>query len=372
MDLDKLADSIKDIKLNSKIKTSEISLNHNKDNGLVLLLIGDPHFKLNNVDKTNTLLQDVLKYVDDWGVHVVICLGDILDRHENAHVHVHQRATKFLISLANKVPTILLIGNHDRPNNSVFLTDEHFFTGLQHYPNLDIVDLGLLKIVNLAEHKYNLLCMPYVPPGTFRKALTHVGMDDLSNVDAVFAHQEIQGCVMGSISSSVGDVWTATDPAMYSGHIHERQALPKKGQANVHLIGTPFQHNRAESPEKGIARLILAPERGSHKLEYFPLHIDPMMIKELTPAEVYTYVAPEGVDLHIVVKGKAEELKMIEKIPQMKILKKLAKVSTKEIKEDATMIKDARTYVRTNYWTQVASRLNERQQQLLLGLLVKQ
>lgn len=350
----------------SKLKVNELIIKK-ESNELAMLLIGDPHFKVSNVAKTDTLLTDVSAYVTKLKIDIVICLGDILDRHETSNVHVHCRAVKFLRTLAAQVPTILLIGNHDRPNNSVFLTEEHFFTGLTD-PQLDIVDTGLLKKVKVNNLTYSFLCMPYVPPGKFRAALEHVGFSDLSEVRAVFAHQEVQGCIMGAISSSEGDVWTAADPPMFTGHIHERQNLPRKGQANVHFIGTPFQHNRAESPEKGVAKLIFAPT--NYQLEFLPLNIRPMTIVQLTPDEVYGYVLPSGADLEIVVRGKAEELRLVEKSPQFKILRKLAHVSVKEIKEQEPCT--PKSYTRTSYWDSVAARLNERQQQMLFNLLVKQ
>ena len=56
------------------------------------------------------------------------------------HTQALCRANSFLIDLSKLRKTYVLIGNHDRINNNVFLTDEHPFTGLKGETNIVIVD----------------------------------------------------------------------------------------------------------------------------------------------------------------------------------------------------------------------------------------
>ena len=104
-----------------------------------ILLIGDPHFKTSNAIETNQLHQSTLKYLkSNPSIDFVVVLGDILHCHEKIHTQPFCRAVKFLSDLADERETFALIGNHDRINNNVFLTEEHPFVGLKEYPNLPL------------------------------------------------------------------------------------------------------------------------------------------------------------------------------------------------------------------------------------------
>ena len=76
-------------------------------------------------------------------------VGKILDRFESIHVSPLVRAVKFLIQLSNLSKVIVLIGNHDRQNNSDFLSDFHPFTALEENPNIIIAS----KVIDLQDRK---------------------------------------------------------------------------------------------------------------------------------------------------------------------------------------------------------------------------
>jgi len=48
-----------------------------------ILLIGDPHFKTNNVYEIDQFIQNIYKLVETKKYNKIILLGDILDTHEN-------------------------------------------------------------------------------------------------------------------------------------------------------------------------------------------------------------------------------------------------------------------------------------------------
>ena len=148
----------------------------------------------------------------------------------------------FIKELAKIKYTFVLVGNHDRINNKVFLTEEHSLIGLKNQKNINIVD----KVFKFK----HFLFVPYVEPGRFQEALDTLSFD-MSEVKAIFAHQEFYGAQMKSIKSEIGDKWLESQAPIFSGHIHSYQQV----QANIFYIGTPYQLNFGESEDKALALL---------------------------------------------------------------------------------------------------------------------
>jgi len=205
-----------------------------------ILAIGDPHFKVNNREDMAIFTQECYRVIKERQPDITVLMGDILDRHENIHVLPLMDANKFLIQLAKLTKTFALIGNHDRINNSTFLTDEHPFTALKYIPNLIIVD----NVVKDSEW----LFVPYVPPGRFHEALGNV-RETLAGVTAVFAHQEFKGCKYKNIVSTTGDVWPENFPLVVSGHIHQYG----QPQENIIYVGTPLQHSFGDEDDCSVS-----------------------------------------------------------------------------------------------------------------------
>ena len=72
--------------------------------------------------------------------------------------------------IQNKSPLYILIGNHDLPNPDSFLIHEHPFTALHNWANTFVSDIGIDKKIN----GKRFLFMPYVLPGRFYEALSHL------------------------------------------------------------------------------------------------------------------------------------------------------------------------------------------------------
>lgn len=212
-----------------------------------ILLIGDPHFKTSNAIETNQFHKSTLEYLEkNNNIDFVVVLGDILHCHEKIHTQPFCRAVNFLTDLSKHKKTYVLIGNHDRINNNVFLTEEHPFVGLKRHKNLVIVD----KVV--VEENY--IFVPYVANGRFKEALeTCLTEEEYSKFKGIFAHQEFKGCKQGAIISEHGDVWEENLPPVFSGHIHDHQTV----QSNIFYPGIPFQHGFGDSDDKGIYLLKL-------------------------------------------------------------------------------------------------------------------
>ena len=105
-----------------------------------VLVIGDPHFKCDNVHDTNLLHIRSIETIKTTKPDFVVILGDILHTHDKAEVTTLIRAQKWLIEVSKLSKTYLLIGNHGRPNNKVSVGEVHFFYAMKNYPNLIIVD----------------------------------------------------------------------------------------------------------------------------------------------------------------------------------------------------------------------------------------
>lgn len=215
-----------------------------------VLAIGDPHFKMNNLAMMDLFVTKILKIIKVTDPDIIVVLGDTLDRHELIDMEAHSKASKFLMSLADITQTYVLIGNHDRRNNSDFQSDVHPFTGLENYENLTIVSKAMKKYIvpkrRCGENAQgaNFLFVPYVPNGRFADALKTIDLTEFDggyvteHIDAIFAHQEFKGCKMGGIISTTGDIWELKNPLVISGHIHEQQKFE-----NIIYTGSPLHHN---------------------------------------------------------------------------------------------------------------------------------
>lgn len=209
------------------------------------LVIGDIHFKVSNVIETDQLLKSIKKIIKNRGdeFEFVVLLGDILDTFNRTEISVLHRASNFILSISEKKKVYVIIGNHDRENNDVFLNDKHFFTGLKGKENIVIVD----EVVVEDEYVF----VPYVYPGRFQEALdTYFKSNDekLEDKKVIFCHQEFYGCKMGFVTSEKGDKWSEDNIPVISGHIHEFH-IP---QSNIIYVPTPYQMSYTDESEKFI------------------------------------------------------------------------------------------------------------------------
>jgi hypothetical protein len=221
---------------------------------LKILCIGDPHFKADNQLETDLLESQLHARIVEIQPEIVVVLGDILHTNEKLNLHIQKRAINFLRMLKTVSPYLyILIGNHDRPNNNVFLTDDHPFTSLKEWgERVRVVDTPLV-----AEHYgATLAFVPYVPPGRFEEALKIGGLEPpYSNITCIFAHQEFKGCKMSAITSTEGDEYPLHYPMCISGHIHDFDQL----QSNLIYTGTPIQHTCSDRGDKTVSLCTFGP-----------------------------------------------------------------------------------------------------------------
>ena len=303
-----------------------------------VLVIGDPHFKVSNIRETNLMTERIVDLAKERKPDLIVCLGDILDRHETIHVTPLVKATAFLHRLRLIAPLVAIIGNHDRPNNSTYLTDEHPFSGLKHWKNTTIVDQG--ADIRIKGHRF--IFVPYVPPGRFLEAIKSFVTEDnpedpdfLSNVTCVFAHQEFLGAKMGAIRSEIGDPWPLNYPYVISGHIHDYDQL----SSNILYTGTPIQHAFGDRDDKTVS-WVEWPDRAEGvqglqevnradleytqpcipTLERVDLGLPKKVIVHLSCTDIVNYQPPPNTQLKIVVMGTSAEIKAAMKLTNIKTL----------------------------------------------------
>lgn len=328
-----------------------------------ILCIGDPHFRTNNAMDTDALCKRVLEKIESIRPRFVVVLGDVLDRHETIHVSPLERATRFLKLISEKTELYVLIGNHDRPNNSTFLTVEHPFTALKYWPHTYVVDSTLDKVID--GHRF--VFVPYVYPGRFFEALTYSHVlsdrpktDFLENeekkeknreetaievigkavgfqvkeekkkeiwkddyimqqlslpqpIAALFAHQEFKGAKMGAITSEIGDVWLSHYPFMMSGHIHEYDEL----QPNLIYSGTAYYTNWGETHSKSISLLHLEDENRV-KHERIDMKLPKKQLIHIDANAISEYEPPKGDQMKIIISGTFAEIRAAMKSSKMK------------------------------------------------------
>lgn len=304
------------------------------------IVIGDPHFKINNVVQTNEMTKAIISKAKEINPDFIVVAGDVLDRHEIIHVSPLTRAILFLKELSGVAPVYLIIGNHDRKNNRDFLSDEHPFTSLKVWDkNMKVIDTTYSQTINNKLFTF----VPYVEPGRFFDALninetrkkiiikktvstvpTVSTPETLPGVrwkesEAIFAHQEIYGCKMGAVKSIVGDKWPISNPLLISGHIHEYQ----EPQVNVIYVGTPIQHGFGDQNDKTISVFKFFDNHYEH--DRIDLNLRKKKIVNLNCDEIETFDINKyfNFDIKLVIKGLSSEIKVALKHINIKTWKNM-------------------------------------------------
>lgn len=211
---------------------------------ITFIAVGDLHIQESNIHLITQLKSKLLSVVSEKKPDFVILLGDTLHTHQIVHIDAMNCAQDLITELAKFVPVYVIIGNHDLINHQQFLTNRHGFNALKKWNNVIIVD----EVVSVEMKKKRILFVPYVPPGSFLKALNTIGQDKWKEANIIFAHQEFKGCLMGAYPSENGDEWSKENPKVISGHIHDAQTLDN----GIIYVGTPLQHGFGDTTDKTI------------------------------------------------------------------------------------------------------------------------
>ena len=268
---------------------------------VLILAIGDLHFKRDSHATTDLVIHKIKEKVNECKPDIVVLLGDTLDTHEKIDMKTQNKAGRFIKELAAERPVVVLIGNHDRPDSTTYLTEDSCFYLLKGFPNIHIVDRVMsfnLETEGFAE-KMRFVFAPYVTPGTFHDALDTLEIKVMvDRPTAIFCHQEFR-------KGQNGDEWPETNPLIISGHIHTYQ-LPQK---NIIYPGTPHQTSFSDQSMKGILLCEFTPK--TTNINFLKLDIRKKMTVKISPKDVANFVPPPNCDVKVIIQGEMSELKAI-------------------------------------------------------------
>jgi len=294
----------------------------------MFLVIGDPHFQTNNSIQTNILHQDIIKIIQERKPDNVVILGDLLHRHEKIDLYPFNRVEKFLFDIHQTgVELFVIVGNHDRPHNKVYMTDEHPFGSFKIWPRTHIIDRCEL----FERNGISFITIPYVPNGMCLQAIKDCELDEkILNVDIVFSHSEFTGCKINKISGGKCDIWPDNYPLNIAGHIHDYESV----QHNLLYPGTPYQQTFSERNDKGV-HLISFNDEKNIAIEKILLSIPAKISMTIDYKEIYSIEIPPG-DVKIKIVGPTGEVKKLLATPEL--LTKFAGV--KIVYTDTAIIKE--------------------------------
>jgi DNA repair exonuclease SbcCD nuclease subunit len=271
-----------------------------------VIFIGDLHFKKTNNKETDIIIQETLKILLNFKEKILCVLaGDLLDEHEKIFVGPLNKIIKFIDDIRNICEVIILVGNHDYENNRQFFTENHWMNSLKKWDNVTIVDKAILK--------YNIVFMPYVPPGMFLQGINTI--DSWKKCKCIFAHQEFRGCILGNTKSEIGDPWDINFPTIFSGHIHKPHILQK----NIIYPGSVIQHTFGEQTnDVGI----LCIDLNTLNFEKIRLNISSYRTINMDSKNIYEYIKsiniPDLEHLRINLECELHQIKEIKSsIPEL-------------------------------------------------------
>lgn len=301
-----------------------------------IFVIGDPHFKVKTLKETEKLREKIQTYLDLLRPDAIVCLGDLNNDHNKGDNRTNARTTAFMNELRAKAPTFLIVGNHDMPSNTDFLTGIHWYTAMKQWKNFYVVDKPF--VAKIKDKKFGFV--PYVYPGRFQEALDTVNMN-LKELSALFTHQEFHGIKMGPKVSEKGDRYPEDGPLVINGHIHDYQIFN-----NIVCVGTPYQQNFGENSNKKLAMFEFADfgDEGLKVVEFkekdideyfhpatsskitmfrYPTGIPKKVTQEITAEEAYDFKPKKNSCIQLIIRGSSSEISTLQKTGVLAKLKPL-------------------------------------------------
>src|SRR3990167_6740571 len=149
------------------IKCQDWSNKYNNKYNTRIIVIGDVHFMLRNRIDTSLAHKRILNIIQLTRPDFVVVLGDVMHEHNKMEIVNHVHAMDFLHDICILCPLYIIVGNHDRVNNSVYCDRYHPFTACHWWPNTRVADKPISDIINNNLYVF----VPYVHPGRFIEAL---------------------------------------------------------------------------------------------------------------------------------------------------------------------------------------------------------
>lgn len=277
-----------------------------------ILIVGDLHFKPSNERQTLIIQNDIMNIISTRKIEFVVLLGDTLDSHEKINMECYNRACDlFDMIISTGVHLFVLIGNHDRTNNKVYMTNRHPFRGYNNQKGITIVDKCYVHTHNLENVGLLKFCfVPFIPDGMYMQALADCNIN-VEEISMFFSHSEFEGCKINKLSKSKCDKWPDDYPLNVSGHIHDEETV----QHNLIYTGTPFQHTYADTPDKGLFLMDLT--TGLFSLEKIKTSVPKKVIWKIHYTQLENISLDPSLDIRLDIYGPTSYVKELMKRPDM-------------------------------------------------------
>lgn len=211
-----------------------------------VLLIGDPHLRINKFTLAIQFLTYLNKFIDEHKPDLVVNLGDALDTHAVIRSEALNELMNHIYHVVDSgIPYVYVKGNHDQyaPKDSKYHALLPFKGRIN---NLHIVD----EVQDL----FGMTFVPYLANGDeFPK----------KTLSVCVAHQTFLGADYGPINSKEGvDAETIDCDIIISGHIHKKHNLGK-----VVYVGSPYSQDASDVNQvKGLTIF----DTDTFKFTFFP------------------------------------------------------------------------------------------------------
>lgn len=256
------------------------------------LTIGDPHIRGIYIIHLPIILKKIKKLHKKNNYDFIVILGDILHNHDNINIEEGYPAHQFIIDIHNICNKLyILIGNHDKVNESDFLTQKHMFNAFKLVDGITIVDDVIIDIINGDKCVFT----PHVSDDRFFEALATKDLyPPFEDISLIFPHNEVEGCKINKVTKHKSFKWKSNYPLVISGHIHDYEIV----YPNWYYVGSLFPTNDHDIQRKTISDF---ETNGREIINHnsYGLGVKNAFNIKLTDEELRNFIMPEDCTLRI-------------------------------------------------------------------------
>ncbi len=325
-----------------------------------ILAIGDPHFKIDNIEQSEKFYCEVDQYLfNNKNIDFIVILGDVLHTHEKINTFAMNMAIKFIKMCSSYTQTYVLVGNHDATSNTIFCGTNHWMNGLKDMSRVIVCDKPTyIKTSNNEE--LNVLCCPYVSDGRFEESV-NMYANSWNNASLIFAHQLFDGAKMGAIVSSGVEFYKPSWPLCISGHIHEKQRVSD----NLYYCGSSQQLAFGEKDDKSLCLVNIDKGNISFEDVYLDitkrktLYVTLENLEDIQKTIDKTYKEKNNIEFKIVIKDDEHAIKSFKKTQKYDQLMKSDLVKSVQFKPIVRDREESKQTNNTEFLTILQTKINK-------------
>lgn len=232
----------------------------------IAVILTDTHLKEENLQVNHQIFKQSIDYAKSIGLDRVIHLGDIFNSRKSQTIELLKHGFYSILEKfrEEKMLLVAIPGNHDKVNYNSY---DSFLDTYRDHPAFALfiegnhvslrnnIQMSLLPFYEdelYNEELQKLIEINKELPGVRHILGTHIGLD---------------GAVMNNGTQFIGRIDKSllkNFEKVFIGHFHDEQVLDG---GHIHYIGSSFQHNFGETPNKGLFVLY-------DDLSYEKIHLD--------------------------------------------------------------------------------------------------